>query len=582
MELKNNKRNIIFAFIFSIIVSTLFLVYVIKSPIETLDSLFCLKFVPDNSRLAGYILAGLAYPVFFFFSYAVFTRFFGHYHLLEDVNAWTRFPLHFEKKSIIKTILVLFVAWIPAMIIIFPGSTTGVDTINQIYQFLTPAPVYYSTMAQVVDASFIDHHPWFVSMLYGSFVWLGIKLGSASLGFFFYTVFQAILAAIVFGASICYLSRLKTPYVIRLALLIIVGIVPVFSVEILTMQKDSLFGIFFLGYAMMYLDVFINKGKSISNKKWLIVFAILAILTILTKKTGIYVILLSGIIMLIAYRKEWKSLLVAYGVPILIGAVCVPLLIFPALNIAPGGKQEMFGPLYQQTITVLKKDPNVYTAEEKERLDTILNLKKALKAYTANKSDDVKRQERKDLKRSDYIDFLKIWAKGAVKRPDLYLSSLWRCSSELIIPSKHIGLNVEISQTGIAYFEDRSQRIGNPFKMEASNPEPFHSVANNMKGFYNDILGTYPPFSLFTSCGWYDFIIPLLVFLAALVYRRKEVLLGLIPVWLTTAVLIISPTALSRYAVTSIFLTVVLIGALCWCMQEPARGRHLKGAEADK
>ncbi len=573
---KIHMRDVVFSLIFSVVVSTSFLIYILMSSTDSLESLLCLGFIPDNPRLAGYVLAILAYPVFFVCAYALFSRLFGHYDTLKNIKGWRKFSLDFKKKSIIRTQLVLLVVWIPAMIIIFPGTTTNVDTINQVYQFLTSSPVYYSTMGQVIDASFIDHHPWFDSVLYGSFVWLGIKIGSASLGFFFYTVFQALLASIVFGAAICYLSRLKTPYVIRFAILVIVGIAPMFSIEILTMQKDSLFGIFFLGYAMMYLDAIISKGMHLSNKKWLIVFAVLALMSILTKKTGLYVILVSGIVLLIAYRKEWRSLIAACGIPILIGAVCVPLVIFPMLNIAPGGKQEMFGPLYQQTITVLKLDPQAFSTEDKNQLNKILDVKKALKKYKAYKSDDVKRQERKNLQRSDYIDFIKIWFHGALKRPDLYIRSLLACSAELYIPSKHIGLNVEISQTGIAYFEDRSRKIGNPFELDAKNPELLNAVANKMKSFYNNVLCTYPPLSLFATAGWYDFVFPFLVFLTALVYRKKEILLGLTPVWLTSAVLIISPTSMSRYAVASIFLTVVLTGALAWCMHKMPKGRHVK------
>ncbi len=576
MSLSSQKRNIIFSLLFSLVISTLFLIYVIIASDSTLNSLLCLKFIPNNPRVAGYILAVLAYPAFFFLAYAIFTRLFGHYGSLSSIKEWQKLPLAFEKMSIVRTAVVLFVLWIPAMIIIFPGSTTGVDTINQIYQFLTPAPIWYSTMGTTVDASFIDHHPWFVSVLYGFFVWLGIQLGSASIGFFFFTLFQACIAAIVFGVSICYLSRLKTPYIIRFSLLIIVGIAPFFSVEILTMQKDSTFGIIFLAYAMMYLDIFITKGKHLSNKKWLILFAVIALLAILTKKTGVIVVLMSGIILLIAFRKEWKSLLIALGIPCFISLVCVPLVVFPLLNIAPGGKQEVLGPLYQQTVTLLKTDPHFYSDAELGQLDKVINLENAMNSYHPKRSDGVKSKQRRGVSGSDGAEYIKLWAKGALLRPDLYLKSLIMCSSELFIPSKNVDLNVELSQSGIEYFEERSNEAENPFELNASNPEPLNTLANNMKRFYRGTLCMYPPFSLVTTLGWYDFVLPLLALFAAFVYRKKEILFGLMPVWLTSAILVISPTAMSRYAVTSIFLTVVLIGALCWCMQKTNKGRHAK------
>jgi len=49
-------------------------------------------------------------------------------------------------------------------------------------------------------------------------------------------------------------------------------------------------------------------------------------------------------------------------------AVVLPLIVFPLLNIQQGGRQEILGPLFQQTARYIVEHPDEVTDEEKEAM----------------------------------------------------------------------------------------------------------------------------------------------------------------------------------------------------------------------
>ena len=112
----------------------------------------------------------------------------------------------FSAKSIVASTVVVLVLWLPWIAVEYPASIDW-DTYNQLYQFFTPAPTYYSTMGTVFDAEYIDHHPVFDTLIFGSFVWLGNVVGSQNMGMFLYALLQCAFTAAALSLSCCYLTN---------------------------------------------------------------------------------------------------------------------------------------------------------------------------------------------------------------------------------------------------------------------------------------------------------------------------------------------------------------------------------------
>ena len=83
-----------------------------------------------------------------------------------------KIDLEFNRKSVLVAALVIVIFWTPWIVLSYP-TVVAYDTMNQIYQFQTSAPTYYSTTQVFVDAEYIDHHPVFLSLVYGSVLWVG-------------------------------------------------------------------------------------------------------------------------------------------------------------------------------------------------------------------------------------------------------------------------------------------------------------------------------------------------------------------------------------------------------------------------
>ena len=121
---------------------------------------------------------------------------------------WLNFA--FDMKHVLKLAGVIFVCWLPVLILMYPCSINP-DTTEQLFEFQTSAPTYYPWGNEYVDAEFVDHHPVFDTLLYGGITLLGDAIGSYNIAFFLFILLQGALGALGLAASCCYASRLAAP-----------------------------------------------------------------------------------------------------------------------------------------------------------------------------------------------------------------------------------------------------------------------------------------------------------------------------------------------------------------------------------
>ena len=87
----------------------------------------------------------------------------------ETRNPLPVLPIVFTRKSILVCTCVILICWLPYIVLQFPCAMFR-DTYDQLYQFQTHAPTLYVFLGEYTNAEFVDHHPVFDSLLFGSFL----------------------------------------------------------------------------------------------------------------------------------------------------------------------------------------------------------------------------------------------------------------------------------------------------------------------------------------------------------------------------------------------------------------------------
>lgn len=94
---------------------------------------------------------------------------------------------------------------------IYNPGLVNYDTVNQVLDFMdgvSAVPFGYVGGQEEVVVQYNAHHPVFVTLIFGTFIKIGVILGNPSVGLFMYIIVQMILAAIIFSFAIKYSSEL--------------------------------------------------------------------------------------------------------------------------------------------------------------------------------------------------------------------------------------------------------------------------------------------------------------------------------------------------------------------------------------
>ena len=446
-------------------------------------------------------------------------------------------------KGIIISSCFCFILNIPYIIIFYPG-TCNWDTINQLTDFFTGKdPMSYSWIPgqETVSCFLNDHHPVFDTLIYSAFIGIGKSIGNINTGMFLFTVVQVALMSLCLGIMVCYLSRLDVPVLYRQLALLFVSLMPCLCVFNITMIKDTTYSLIFILYLMVYIDI-VRRG---ADRKILILFTVLCLLLCLTKKTGVYLVVLSGLPLLLSSSLKGKRLNML--IPVLLPAVTMfillPKIVFPLADIYPGGKQEMMSTFIQQTARVVVDHGDELSSEEKDIIDKIVDYDLISENYNISSSDNVKNTYRFGATGEERSDYMKLWASLAIRYPGSCIKATLGTCAGFFSPVSTIQI-----YTGIP-----SQDW-----VEVTNPEGLSDIRLGFKELYNKICGLKYPVPFLTVI--YSWWIPVLTFLFVLERKSYRHILCLVPVFVSILVLCASPYNGARYALSLIYTAPLIPG----------------------
>lgn len=497
---------------------------------------------------------------------------------------------------------ILIIFWMPYIIAAFPGSTHA-DTpiqMQQLYEGMHPLDVlsggyvYISPEAAEhfgpiegsgwhgsgvfpTDAQMVDHHPFAVTLLYGGLAQASDALfGNWMPAVALLLAMQVILFSGELSFSLAYLRHKGAPAGLCVAALAFFCLVPLVPNTVVSVMKDSAFALFFIPLFLMLAESVFTKGACFKSKGFVVGFVLAGVGLCLTRKSGVFVVVavaffgavLYGVQALRSRRADGlescrvgaKAAALAFGLQgvccIALMAAIVPGVIYPALDIAPGGRQEMLGTLFQQTArTYMDHDNGSFTDEEREAVRGVLSEEKLRDSYSALWTDPVKEKHYLDASPEDLKAYLQAYVSMGLRFPESYLASVMCVASGFLSPvhsaSGWSGPRGAVWAWSLSF--DGGREV-------LWVPEATQGLLDALRAAY-DVLDDAPVISLLFRGVLYDLWIPALMLFFCVRNRLHGGIL-VVPFAMTLFICIVSPIYDLRYIYAVILMVPVLIGAM--------------------
>lgn len=487
-------------------------------------------------------LAVTGYSFLFFSLISLFRQF------LDSRQFTTDQPHFFSKHAFIKAFLIIQLAWLPFVILSFPGTLCW-DVIGQIQQVLGEAP--YST-----------HHPLIHTLLIGAFLKTGQCLfHSPETGLFLYILFQYFLLSAALAATIAVLAKRNARFSLLLTLLLLYCITPAYSNAVSTALKDVPFCAFVIGYVICLSELH-EKPELLRNIRFLICFVLMQAGVILMRNNGLYVILLSGIgSFIFLYRKynvreRFLSFFSSFAGSILICQLLLALAV-QLCSAAPGSRGEMLSVPFQQTARYLQSYDSELSEQERSAIEAVLgNTSVIADSYDPDLADPVKQLFKKDASGKELLNYFRVWFRCFFKHPGVYSEAFFAHVYGWFTPSVKNGIRYE------AVYDKIGQGLLFP-------------SADKILIFYYRFAGCFTPLGILENTG---LAVWALFFLTFYQKHRKQsaACCSGLPLWVSLLVCMASPCFFNhpRYAFPILFCLPFLYGFTLTQSENSLKGLH--------
>lgn len=472
-------------------------------------------------------------------------------------------------RNILSLSAVVFVCWLPWMIIVGPAEL-DIDTMVQLIQvrgFNVWDPQMMTDMSQF---RMTDHHPFADTYLYGFFDWVGRQLGNELIGFVVLKYLQAFVASLsLVSATVWVRRRSDVSDIAVFVVLVMIAFLPAFPLFMSTILKDSTWAPIFLFWLIAFAE-FMYRSIHDIKVYWRLVgiLMIVGIMAGLTKKTSVYVT--APVLLLAAFfiKNRWKAVASSL-IPPLIVLIAIPGLLFPILNIAPGGSQEAISVPLQQMGKVVIDHRGELSSEELSIVNRVMKVDKIKDNFDLSTTDKIKSQTyRISATKEDRKEFLILWVKLFFRYPVSYITAVPYLRSTFIVGDTYYYLNPVkcgwyemggkniLPQYGECQASAIQQRVGVP-------------MVNAVRRI--------PPFSLIGAEAVYTLWIPAASVALTIAWRKWRNLLYFLPVALLELVQFMIPAHQTRYSLGFLF-SFMIIAVVAFIKEPPAEA----GREPEK
>lgn len=474
-----------------------------------------------------------------------------------------RFRQALEEHPIRTSFLTLLVCWGIYMIAFYPIILSP-DPSFQIKMYFNEHTKYIDWVIQRSQkVNLTTHHPVIHTFLLGGAIQLGRLIGSDNFGLFIYSIFQVIVLASTLSYTIYYTKKLNMPNGVRLVLLGIYALVPMFPFYAMSGVKDTLYTCLVILYTTFLLDLFLfYKDTKLS---WMQVLenTIFIVLLMLFRNNGIYVILLSFPFIFLVKTLDRRKLGVILASSLGI-YFAITKIIIPGMGISDGSVREVLSIPFQQTARYVKEHEDDLTRKEKKVIDKILSYEDLKERYDPVKADPVKNEFNKETTSKDLKEYFHVWFHGLFKHPDTYIQATMNNVYGYFYPNS--------TRWYIYYkYDDR---------ITQNDLVDYHY--NSLSGL-RGVLSSYgvsfpyiPGVGLISNIGFCTWILFLLTYFV-IKYKKKELLIVLAPSLASILICVASPVnCYFRYAMPYIFMLPFLVFVIQYVLNKK-EGYYEKG-----
>ncbi len=320
----------------------------------------------------------------------------------------------FAKKSLLKIWLILMIFWLPYLIIDYPAVIHADSGIM---------------LGEYLNNNLGNHHPVLQTIFWGGFVEFGYKaFGSYNIGVFLFVLIQFLYGSFITALLFDYVYNKKYPVAIIALMLIIVAVMPAFSRNATAVCKDSNHTFYFMLMLWLIMKTIDLKDKiwSEGKNRYLIVLWVLTLLLVsFSKKSGVYVVIITLPFLLIYLRKYKKAFAVAaLSFIVALGAYyTAEYYIENVLNISNDDTKEMYSIPFQQTARYTRDYAADVTRNESSTINKVLEYGELAELYNPELSDPVKNTFKPDSTGEDFSAYLGVWFKQLFKHPTVYIQA---------------------------------------------------------------------------------------------------------------------------------------------------------------
>lgn len=312
--------------------------------------------------------------------------------------------------------VMIFAGSIPYLLLYAPG-TNIYDTHDQILQF-------FGYPSYIGDGSALsDHHPVFLTVVYGGFMKLGLLLGNANLGQLIYSLASMTAVALCYAAALCELYDAGLSGRASLALGAGIALYPVLALYAFNMCKDVSVAPFMLLFAAQMIRLERTRGEAVRSGRFALGLFANLLMMMLMRKSAMHALLFASVPMLWRYRAVRRRL-----AALLLGALALFFvgythLLLPALGVVPGEIRETLSIPFQQTARYLITHGDDVTEDEAAAIAGVIDVEYARAHYDPRLSDPVKDTSNPDMDGEDLKAYFSAWLSMGLRHPGVYLDA---------------------------------------------------------------------------------------------------------------------------------------------------------------
>lgn len=466
--------------------------------------------------------------------------------LSKPFEAFRKLTMGWSPRSIITLWCLVTAFWIPYFVAYFPG-VYWYDTSWQLMEYYDPS------------VPFTDHHPFMMTYLYVGFAHIGKALfNNAIYGLYLLVLVQSLLSTLAIACTVCYTGKYNIPWKCRFFIAAFLTFFPIIPMMSMSLAKDTFNTPFFVFFSIAFCELWRTQGEILKSVSFNVFFILDVLAVSLTKKTGMYIIVLALLLLACFVVKHWSckiATIVLGSVPYLVVGVIVPTFILPALHIAPGESNEILAVSMQQVANVVHNHKDDLSVAEIDEIQQIYHtdIGQLQDAYCWYRADPIKGQE---LSSEDVHALITTWMKQLVRHPGDMIAG-WG------------GLSVAWFSFNVASGEERDLSMMLPInnsKHHYQNIEQYIPWTDNTKAgnaigrFYADTLSATPIFNIIWQKAFWATILPCAIMF--LILRSKKNKLNLLmlnlPMFITMLVLFAGPisthTEATRYVLPMLYI----------------------------